>query len=106
MLANNFKQKRNIFTIQFLLSSGQNRQKNSLKERVFVNSAFKIQCHVVKSILVSCRLLFRWFCPLGIQYFLYLDLLFYFTFLSRWAKSPKKTVWRRAFLDNIWHCIL
>jgi len=29
--------------------SGQNRQKNSLKESVFVNSALKIQCHIVKN---------------------------------------------------------
>jgi len=31
-----------------MLASGQNRQKNSLKERAFVNSALNIQCHIVK----------------------------------------------------------
>jgi len=42
--------------MKLLLPSGQNRQKNSLKERVFVNSTLKILCHIVK--IHSYRLLF------------------------------------------------
>jgi len=34
------------------LPSGQNYQKNSLKECVLVNSALKIQCHIVKNTLI------------------------------------------------------
>jgi len=44
--------------------SGQNHQKNSLKECVFVILALKIQCHVVSKIH-SYRLLFPRFCPLS-----------------------------------------
>jgi len=35
--------------LSFIFPSGQNRQKNSLKECVFVNLALKIQCHIVKT---------------------------------------------------------
>jgi len=36
-------------SVSFLyLPSGQNRQKNTLKECVLVNSALKLQCHIVK----------------------------------------------------------
>jgi len=37
-----------------MLASGQNRQKNSLKERAFVNSALNIQCHIVKITPTDC----------------------------------------------------
>jgi len=36
--------------------SRQNRQNNSLKECVFVNSAFKIQCHIVKNTFLQTAL--------------------------------------------------
>jgi len=35
------------------LPSGQNRQKNNLKECAFVDLALKIQCHIVKNTLFS-----------------------------------------------------
>jgi len=62
----------NIFTvIDFPLSKIG--KKNSLKECVFVNSALKIQCHVVK--IHSYTLLFRRFCPLGLSLSAFKDLL-------------------------------
>jgi len=39
------------------LPSEQNLQKNSLKESVFVNSALKIQHHIVKNILLQTAFL-------------------------------------------------
>jgi len=41
-----------MYRIPYQSASGQNRQKNSLKECVF-NSALKIQCHIVKSTLLQ-----------------------------------------------------
>jgi len=38
-----------FFAITSYLPSGQNRQKNNLKECVYVNSALKMQCQIVKN---------------------------------------------------------
>jgi len=35
------------------IPSGQNRQKNSLKVCIFVNSALKLQCHIIKNTLLQ-----------------------------------------------------
>jgi len=38
-----------VFYNEVSLPSGQNRKKKSLKESIFVNSALKIQCHIVNT---------------------------------------------------------
>jgi len=53
-----------IYTIIRLTQHLHTLQRNYLKECVFINSALKIQCHIVKRTLDRLR-----FCPLGIYLF-------------------------------------
>jgi len=69
----------------FVFSVGKKSPKNSLKECVFVNSALKLQYHIVKN--TSYRLLFgdfaHWFLAI---YFLYLHVLYRLKLLQSFIK--------------------